>query len=259
MDRIISADRDRGFPQLCRDLYVLSQEVDPTPAPHRGSHWERRIADVLSMRGFPVMSMPGGIQVHGVLPASGLRHQTDAAIVCSDAYVVGEWKSYTGSVPKNEILRFKAVTDDLYDVISEHQPRRPVLRLFGVAGDASAELRWYAARHGITLIERSRWPAPVLADSSFSWSPSEGPSEIDLYRLRWLSRSLQEVYPRLPDGSLRIMRRLPDPAIKALLVLHDYWSDRLWDLIDSQPIRFDRYAIRLAKRWSSTINDGSKN
>ena len=90
----------------------------------------------------------------------------------------------------------------------------------------------------------------MLADSSFSWSPSEGPSEIDLHRLRWLSRSLQEVYPRLPDGSLRIMRRLPDPAIQALLVLHDYWSDRLWDLIDSQPIRFERYAIRLAERCS---------
>ncbi len=46
------------------------------------------------------------------------------------------------------------------------------------------------------------------------------------------------------------MRRLPDPAIQALLVLHDYWSDRLWDLIDSQPIRFERYAIRLAERCS---------
>jgi hypothetical protein len=103
---------------------------------------------------------------------------------------------------------------------------------------------------GNCLIERSRWPAPVLADSSFSWSPGEGPGEIDLYRLSWLSRSLQEVYPRLPDGSLRITRRLPDPAIKALLVLHDYWSDRLWDLIDSQPIRFERYAIRLAERCS---------
>jgi len=248
MDGIINVDRNRSFLHLCRDLYLLSQEVDPTPALHRGLHWEQRIADALSLRGFPVMSTPGGIQVHGMLPASGLRHQTDAAIVCSDAYVVGEWKAYTGSVPKNELLRFKAVTDDLYDIISDHQPRRPVLRLFGVVGDASAELRWYAARHGITLIERSRWPAPVLADSSFSWLPGEGPSEIDLYRLSWLSKSLQEIYQRLPDGSLRITRRLPDPAIKALLALQDYWSDRLWDLIHSQPIRFERYTIRLAER-----------
>jgi hypothetical protein len=105
--------------------------------------------------------MPGGIRVFGILPASGLRHQIDATIDCTDAHVIGEWKSYRGPVPKNEVLRFKAATDDLYEALIGCRVRWPIIRLFGVRGDASRELRWYAARHGIALIERSRWPAPV--------------------------------------------------------------------------------------------------
>jgi hypothetical protein len=234
----------RHFSALCRDVYMLTQGIDPVSGPRGGRQWEQRIATMLAQRGFPVGSIPGGIQVHGVLPASGLRHQTDAAIECHDAYVIGEWKSCVGAVPKNEVLRFKAVTDDLYEAMAELRPRRPVLRLFGVAGDASRELRWYAARHSITLVEKSRWPAPVLASHDICWPPGDGPSRIDLARLAWLSRPLQAVYPRLPDGSLRLPRRPPDPTIEGLLALHDRWSDRLWELLDAHPGQFERLAHR---------------
>ncbi len=240
----------RCFSDLCRYLYVLAQAIDATPGPSRGWRWEQRIATVLSHRGLPVESMPGGVRVLGVMPASGLHHQTDAAISCKDAYVIGEWKAYTARVPKNEVMRFKAVTDDLYDTMAEHAPRRPILRLFGIAGDASTELRWYAARHGITLVERSRWPAPVLACNDLPWPAGEGPSQIDRRRLAWLSRSLQDVYPRLPDGSLRLPRRLPDPAISSLLAIQDRWSERLWALIDSRPGTFERYATTLTAQWN---------
>lgn len=223
---------DRRFPALCAQLYLLAQDDDSTEGPERGWRWERRIADALAVRGFPVRSVAGGVEVHGVLPASGLRHQIDAEIVCRDAEVIGEWKAYRGAVPKNELLRFKAITDDLYDAMAVRPPRRPILRLFGVAGDASPELRWYAARHGIALVERSRWPAAVLADPLLRWPSCDGPSEIDRQRLAWLSRPLQHVYPRLSDGRLMLPRRLPDSAVEALLAIHDRWSDRLWQLRD---------------------------
>ncbi len=177
------------------------------------------IAEMLTERGFPVESIPGGVRVFGVVPASGLRHQTDAGITCLDAYVRGEWKSYRGPVPKNEMLRFKAATDDLYESMLAHRPRKPVLRLFGVAGDGSDELRAYAARHGIALVERTRWPAPVLADPQVNWASSDGPSETDRRRLAWLARPLQVVYPQLPDGSLRLPQPLPPGAVHDLLEL----------------------------------------
>jgi hypothetical protein len=234
VDVLISSRRTFGA--LCEQLFRLAQVPDDLVGPERGARWEWRIAELLGKCGYPVEGLPGGVRIFGVVPASGLRHQTDAAITCTDAHILGEWKSYRGSVPKNEVLRFKAATDDLYDSIALSNPRRPVLRLFGVAGDASAELRAYAARHGIALVERTRWPAPVLADPSVSWGWVEGPSAEDVRRLRWLSRPLQNVYPRLPDGSLSLPRPLPPSAITELLAIQDRWSNRLWDVVESTHI-----------------------
>lgn len=233
----------RRYVDLCRDLYTLAQYVDPTArGPARGWSWEARIADALAYRGYPVGAAPGGIQVFGAVPASGLRHQTDATAGCSDAYVIGEWKSYSGPVPKNALLHFKAVTDDLYDSLARRLPHQPIFRLFGVGGDVSPQLRWYAARHGITLVERSRWPAPVLADLDLRWPAGTAPSSSDQRRLNWLSRPLQQVYPQMPDGSLRLPPPLPDPALTALLTLQDRWSTRLWTLLDADPGSFERFA-----------------
>lgn len=243
------ATRSRRFADLCRDLYTLAQDVTSdnlaTRGPARGWRWEARIADALAYRGYPVDAVPGGVRVLGAVPASGLRHQTDAALTCADAHVIGEWKSYTDPVPKNELLRFKAATDDLYDTLAHRQPRQPVLRLFGVAGDVSLQLRWYAARHGIALVERTRWPAPVLADPDLAWPTDHAPTLADQRRLRWLSRPLQQVYPQLPDGSLRLPPPLPTPAVDALLALQDRWSARLWSVLDADPGSFERFAADL--------------
>jgi len=100
----------RRFPVLCRDLFLLAQGDDATVGPARGRRWEHRVADALADRGFPATAVPGGVEVHGVVPASGLGHQTDAAVTCGDALVIGEWKAYRSAVPKNEVLRCKAVT-----------------------------------------------------------------------------------------------------------------------------------------------------
>lgn len=239
----------RRFADLCRDLYILAQDTacgsTATRGPDRGWQWEARIAEALAYRGYPVDSVPGGVRVFGADPASGLRHQTDAAIICTDAHVIGEWKSYTGPVPKNELLRFKATTDDLYDTLSHHPPRQPLRRLFGVGGDVSLPLRCYAARHGITLVERTRWPAPVLADPDLLWPTDSAPTMTDQHRLGWLSRPLQQVYPQLPDGSLRLPPPLPAPAIDSLLALQARWSARLWSLLDAEPGSFERFAADL--------------
>src|SRR4051812_5668293 len=93
--------RGRRFVDLCRDIYILAQLFDAPPGRRRGARWENRIAETLTRRGFPVTGVPGGVRVFGTLPASGLRHQTDASVACSDALIIGEWKAYTGSVPKN--------------------------------------------------------------------------------------------------------------------------------------------------------------
>jgi hypothetical protein len=236
----------RRFPVLCRDLYLLAQELDPVPGPARGWRWERQIAEALFLRGFPVRSVSGGLEVHGSVPASGLRHQIDAEIGCRDALVIGEWKAYSRPIPKNEVLRFKAVSDDIYETMSAQPPRMAFMRLFGAAGDASYELRRYAARHGIALVERSRWPAPVLADSELRWPARMAPTDYDRRRLAWLCRPMQRVLRRQPDGSLLMPRPPREPAIDALLALHDWWSQRLSDILENRADSDALYARRAA-------------
>jgi len=192
------------------------------------------IAERLLERGYPARAIAGGVSIFGVTPASGLRHQIDGEIGCTDALVIGEWKAYRGSVPKNEVLRFKGVTDDVFDGFAGRRPRLPVLRIFGVAGDASPNLRWYVARHGITLIERTRWPAPVLADPYIRWPVGMEPSSREIQRLRWLSRPLQEAYPPAPGGGYVVPPLPESDAVSAMLRTHDEVSERLWRLTDTE-------------------------
>jgi hypothetical protein len=211
---------------MCALLHTIAQQPDPSSGPKRGYGWERRIERELLLNGFAIRSLPAGSRVLGTFSASGMRHQVDAEIRCERAFVIGEWKSFTGPVPKNEILRFKAVTDDYYEVMSAGVRRAPVLRIFGVSGDGSLGVRRYAVRHGIALIERSRWPAAVLADPSLRW-PGEGPPEGDRRRLAWMTRSMQHVMRHQDDGSMLVERPLKEAAVDALLQLQERWSVRL--------------------------------
>jgi hypothetical protein len=216
------------FEVMCAVLHAIGREPDPAAGPERGRRWEQRVERELLLNGFAIRSLPAGSRVLGTFSASGLRHQIDAEIRCERTFVIGEWKSFRGPVPKNEILRFKAVTDDYYEVMSAGVGRVPVLRVFGVSGDGSFELRRYAARHGIALIERSRWPAAVLADPLLHW-PDEGPPAGDRRRLAWLTRSMQRVMRPQDDGSMLLEPPPRDAAVDALLRLQERWSARLDD------------------------------
>jgi hypothetical protein len=223
---LVNSSTAHRFPVMCALLHAIAQEPDPTTGPERGWNWERRIEREFLLRGFPIRPLPAGSRLLGTFSASGLRHQIDGEIRCTRAFVIGEWKAYTGPVPKNEVLRFKAVTDDYYEDMTAGARRAAILRVFAVSGGASDELRRYAARHSIALVERSRWPAPVLADPLLPW-PNEGPPEADRRRLAWLSRPLQEALPIQDDGTMLVPPSPGRAAIDALLRLQERWSTRL--------------------------------
>ena len=232
------------FEVMCALLHTFAQAARSGFWAERGYRWERRVERELLLSGFAIRSLPAGSRVLGTFSASGLRHQVDAEIRCERAFVIGEWKSFTGPVPKNELLRFKAVTDDYYEVMSPGVRRASVLRIFGVSGDGSLRLRRYAARHGIALIERSRWPAAVLADPSLRW-PGEGPPEGDRRRLAWMTRPMQRVMRHQDDGSMLLECPPRDTAIEALLRLQERWSARLDEQLAD---RLAPYAVS-AEEW----------
>lgn len=205
------------------------------------------MAGYLARSGVPVESVPGGYRVFGHTSLSGLRHQIDGTFGCTDGLVIGEWKAYKGSIPKNELLRFKAATDDYYAALARSLPDRPVLRVFGGTGRATDDLRRYAALHGITLIDSQLWPAAVLAAENLEWPESDapGPSADERRMLAWLGRPMQSVLRPRRDGSLLIP---PDPGafrIGSCIDLHEHWSARLWDALDTLPGRLEALGMRV--------------
>ena len=229
------------LPDLCRDLFLLAQIEDDESGPHRGWKWEQAVADYLALRNVPVEVLPGGYTVFGHASLSTLRHQIDGTIGCADAIVVAEWKAFKDDMPKNELLRFKAASDDYFMALGNDTPRRPVVRVFGGTGYASDEVRSYAYIHGIALIERGRWPAPALVAENIVRRHQDAPRPgiADRKHLAWTFRPIQQVLVAQQDGSFLFPRPPKSAMIKSLNSLHEYWSDALWEEIDSEPGRFE--------------------
>ena len=103
-----------SFSSFCRDLFLISHLPVGGSGSARGEWWEQRVAQLVTTRSLPVESVPGGYCIFGHAASSGLAHQVDAALACSDALVIGEWKARRRPILKNEVLRFKAVTDDYF-------------------------------------------------------------------------------------------------------------------------------------------------
>jgi hypothetical protein len=103
----------------------------------------------------------------GVRSASGLSHQLDVAVHLDDAILVAELKAYGGRLPKNDLLKFVAATNDLYSGLGHSVPRLPIYRSIAGTFAVSDGARTYAAQHGVLLIEPSSIPSLILASAAF--------------------------------------------------------------------------------------------
>lgn len=223
---------------LCRDLFLLGHAHVAAGQAGEGHAFERRVRHHLDASGLPTAQ---GFRVLGRHSVSGLYHQLDEQTRCAEAMVVGEWKAYRGTIPKNDLLRFKAATDD-YWLSGPRPPDVPVIRVFGGTGRVTEAMRIYAAQHGIVVVTPDRWPIPTVLDTRLVWRPGdlEPVSAIDHKTMTSLIRPLGTVLAQQPDGSWRIP---PVPAAPDLRHRLDVWahhSDRAWGWWDDKvPERFD--------------------
>lgn len=228
-----------SFTTLVRDLFCLANAHVAAGQAGNGRAFERRIERHFAAAGVRPVEVFSGVRSLGSQSLSGLYHQIDATGRTRQATIIGEWKAYRGAIPKNELLRFKAVTDDYW--LRQHPyATSPVIRVFGGTGSVSPALRRYAAQWGICLITTDRWPAPLLG-SSTTWWPDGEPTKLDRRSLAWLSRPLGSVCVPQPDGSWSIPRPAPDANIDHVLDLHDYWSAKLWRRFSSRPNSFNEW------------------
>src|SRR5207237_9126356 len=114
-------------------------------------------------------------------------------------------------------------------------------------GDASHELRRYAALHGIVLIDRGNWPAPFLVARTSQLvtdAPLQDPTSI----LSNLFRPMQRALHRAPGGGYHVAPLSSSLGTDQLVSAHDRWSDWFWSQIDSSPGTFEEILWRRLAR-----------
>jgi hypothetical protein len=227
------------FTRFLRDLFCLANVHLAAGEAGNGRAFERRVERYLAATGVRPVEVFSGVRSLGSQSLSGLYHQIDATGATRQAAVIGEWKAYRGAIPKNDLMRFKAATDDYW--LRQHPYAvAPVMRVFGGTGYASGALRRYAAHWGICLVTTDWWPAPLLSSDTTAW-PTAGPDRLTRRYLAWLTRPLGTVCSPQPDGSWAIPKPAPEAAIDYFLGLHQHWSDELWRRFDAHPGGFERW------------------
>jgi hypothetical protein len=222
-----------------RDFFCLANAHLAAGEAGDGRAFERRVERHLAATGVRPVEVFSGVRSLGSQSLSGLYHQVDATCRTREAVVIGEWKAYRGSIPKNDLLRFKAATDDYW--LRQHPyAMAPVIRVFGGTGYVSPALRRYAAQWGICLITPDRWPAPILASETTSWPEAE-PDRLARRYLAWLSRPLNAVCTPQCDGGWLIPTPPTDATIDHFLALHDRWSNELWRRFHRRPGSFEQW------------------
>lgn len=222
---------------LSLDLFLLGHAHLAAGTTGDGLGFERRIRQHLNAISLPNAS---GFRIFDRHSLSGIYHQIDEQTSCKQAGVIGEWKAYTGQIPKNELLRFKAVTDD-YWLAPRTRRDRPLVRIFGGTGNVTPAMRVYAAQWGIILITPDMWPIPALIDSELVWGPGElaPPSPSDRAALASLIMPIQHTFQPQTDGSWRTPSMPGQADLAGRFQLWQTLSDRAWAWWDEQPARFD--------------------
>lgn len=227
------------FTSLLRDFFCLAHVHLAAGEAGNGRAFERRVERHLAAVGVRPVEVFSGVRSLGSQSLSGLYHQIDATGATREAVVIAEWKAYRGAIPKNDLLRFKAVTDDYW--LRQHPfATAPVVRVFGGTGYVSPALRRYAAQWGICLITTDWWPAPLLASDTTAW-PAAGPDRLARRYLAWLTRPLGSVCIPQPDGSWVIPKPASEAAIDHFLRLHQRWSEELWRRFGTGRANFEQW------------------
>lgn len=191
-----------------------------------GAGFEKRVGSHLEALALPNAR---GFRIFGRRSLSGIYHQLDTQTTCDEALIVGEWKAYSGRIPKNDLLRFKAVTDD-YWLAGMTRTGLPVVRIFGGTGQVTEAMRVFAAQWGIVLITPDRWPVPALCHPDLLWSPGDldPPSAADLRTMVSLIRPLNAVLAPQADGSWRVPPMASAGDVAPRFRVWENWSERAW-------------------------------
>lgn len=190
-----------------------------------GDRWERNVASSLRAAGARVGQLPGTSMPFGFRSMSGLPHQLDLAASVLGALFLLEMKAHRRVVPKNDLLRFVAASEDCYLGLGPYTPSQPLYRVLVSIAPAAASARLYAAVRGVGIIDGALWPAPVLASSRLTWPDGTlPPAPEERAALNELVRPMQADY--VVRASSAAVRYASVSRMAWAVRLQQEWSER---------------------------------
>lgn len=239
----------KGFPRLFTDdvLDIVARSFAVVEVgglsgcgPERGRRFERLFYDLCERRGVHLSEKSGSTTLAEQRSASGLRHEVDGATRGADYVTQWELKHLTTKLEKNELLVFNSKGLDFLQGSNRFYARTPLYRFLLSGFNIRDECRHYAALWGITVVEPSRLPLPILyeavARGAAVWlSPTDCVAVRDL--ARWSCRPLQRVIKELAlwsDGADETVRcgSTALRAAKAATDLQEQIGSEVLDYLD---------------------------
>jgi hypothetical protein len=164
--------------------------------PERGRRFEQLFYKMCDRRGLHFTEKAGSRSITGQRTASGFLHEIDAASRAAIASTCWELKHLTVPLEKNELLIFNGkALDYLYDAGPLFR-NTPLLRFLLSGQNIRDEGRIFAIQWGITIIEPSRFPLPLIYEAvarGFARGISKPDYDAVMLLCPWACRSLQTV------------------------------------------------------------------
>lgn len=244
-NKTLLKDFTRLFPDNILDVVARSYAVVEVGGlsgcgPERGRRFEGLFYDLCERRGVHLSEKSGSISLAEQRSASGLRHEVDGATRAVDCVTQWELKHLTTKLEKNELLVFNSKSLDFLQGSNRFYAKIPLFRFLLSGSNIRDECRYFAVLWGITVIEPSRLPLPLLYEA-VARGGAVCLSQADCVAVRdlaiWSCRPLQHVLKELTlwsDGKDETVRCGPTAlrAAKAAMDLQEQIGLDVLDYLD---------------------------
>lgn len=241
-NRPLLKDFARVFPDNIVDIVARSYAIVEVGGlsgcgPERGRRFERLFYNLCDRRGVHLSEKSGSTSLAEQRSASGLRHEIDGATRAVNCVTQWELKHLTTKLEKNELLVFNSKSLDFLQGSNSFYAKTPLYRFLLSGFNIRDECRYFSVLWGITVVEPSRLPLPLLCEA-VARGAAMCLSQADCVAVRdlaiWSCRPLQRVLKELTlwvDDSDETVRCGPR-AIRAAKAATDLQEQIGLDVLD---------------------------
>jgi hypothetical protein len=217
--------------------------------PDRGRNFEQLFYTICDRRKVALSEKAGSRTLGGRRSASGFNHEVDGASRGMAASTMWELKHLNSPLEKNELLIFNGKGLDFLHGGDSLTAKMPLLRFLLSGGNIRDDCRRYAILWGITVIEPSRVPLPILYEAAARGAVrnlSAADEDAIRFRAPWAFRTLQSAVSELAG---RVAEQISGGSSVPVL------GRRVSELLDIQEQLGAELLESLDERWPDWVDD----